>query len=455
MPRLKHKYAPLGPPALRIFETGRERLAEAKEIGFKNEPELRRPFDENFAVFFPGLERVKSECVLDDVRLDTLAFDKTSKTFVIIEYKRDATKRDIFAQGLSYYKQLQRHQADCVEFLSEKRGRTVMRKEIAWRKTRLIFVSAHFSKHQIRANWDDPPIELRQVRKYHHYLVVSKPDVSDDKRKKLKPDPLPSEYSEADWLDGKYGGQKPTPQLRDLYFALKKVLLDKFQLERIQQKRYANFKLASNLVCRLQFNRHKLQIIYSTTKKDLLPFNDFVKSPSPSIVKHKIGHHCSYLSTESDISRVIEYVGPVCEDTSSSDGSGDPTEHGKYSEADWLDGKYGGPKPTPQVRDLYFVLKNTLIDKFQLEHIQRKRWASFRLEGTEACSVVVQKFKLRLVYSTFKRDLLPPTDFIHDVSGVGKFGRGHYRSDIETKSDVLRAVQYVDLVCQDVSGSGV
>lgn len=444
----------MGPRALRLFETDGESLSEVKKIEFKNEPELRRPFDENFAVFFPGLELVRSECVLDDVRLDTLAFDKKAKAFVIIEYKRDATKRDIFAQGLSYYKQLQRHQADCVEFLSEKRGRTVMRKEIAWKKTRLIFVSAHFNKHQIRANWDDPPIDLRQVRRYPRYLVVSNPDVSDDKRKDPEPDPLTTDYSEAAWLDGEYGGQKPTPQLRDLYFAFKKVLLGQFQLEHVQQKRYANFKLEGNLVCRLQFNKYKLQIIYSTTNSDLLPLNDFIKSPSPSIIKHNIGHHCSYLSTESDITRVIEYVGRVRKDTSSSDPPDKPPpEHRDYSETAWLDGKYGGPKPALQVRDLYFALKKSLLNQFQLEHVQRKRWASFRLHGDEVCSVVLQKHKLRIVYSTFKRDLLPLNDFIHDVSGVGKFGRGHYRSDIVTASDISRAMEYVGLVYRDVSGS--
>lgn len=125
-----------------------------------------------------------------------------------------------------------------------------------------------------------------------------------------------------------------------------------------------------------------------------------------------------------------------------------------YSEADWLAGKYG-PKPLPHVRDLYFVLKNALITQFQLEHFQRKKWASFRLNGVEVCSVVLQKHKLRIVYSTFKKGLLPLNDFIDDVSEVGKLGRGNYRSDIETESDARRAVEYVARVCQDVSGSRV
>lgn len=436
---------------MRLFETGGESLSEAKEIGFKNEPELRRPFDENFAVFFPGLERVRSECVLDDVRLDTLAFDKKAKAFVIIEYKRDATKRDIFAQGLSYYKQLQRHQADCVEFLSEKRGRTVMRKEIAWKKTRLIFVSAHFSKHQIRANWDDPPIELRQVRKYPHYLVVSNPDASDDKRKDPEPEPSTTEYSEAAWLDGKYGGAKPTPQVRDLYFALKNDLIAKFQLDHVQQKRWASFRLTETQVCSVVLRKHKLQITYSTTKKDLLPPNDFINDVS-SVGRWGRGNYRSDLTTKSDISRAMNYVDLVYNDIH---GSGHTTRTtpkpspDACSEADWIKGKHG-PKPSPEIRDLYFALKKALLDEFQLEHFQYKRMASFRLvKGTQVCSVVFLQRALRITYATSKKDLLPPNDFIRDVSNKRNLGIGHYRSDITKESDLSMALECVGRVYRD------
>ena len=126
-----------------------------------------------------------------------------------------------------------------------------------------------------------------------------------------------------------------------------------------------------------------------------------------------------------------------------------PPDPPGYSEDAWLDES----NPLPQIRKLYYDLKEVLLHEFQLTHIQKKKWASFRLEGIEVCSVVCQKRKLRIVYSTSKQNLLPLNDFIHDVSNVGKLGNGHYRSDITTKTDISRSLEYIDRVCKDTSGS--
>ena len=441
---------------MRIFATGRGGLQEIRETNFKNEREIQRTVEKNLAAFFPGLEIVQSEWSIKDIRIDTLAFDNKAKAFVIIEYKKGKNS-GVIDQAIVYHKKLKQNQNDCVMALMETRsdGKLVRPKEIDWQKTRLILIGSSFTKRQIEASDSEDRLELYEIRKYPDHLTVARVGATDEPSVgPIVPNP---EHSEADWLDPKDRGAKPLPEIRDLYFTLKNALIDQFQLQLLQRKRWVSFRLEGTEVCSVVLRKHKLQITYSTVKKDLLPSSDFVKDVS-RVGRWGRGNYRSDISTELDVSRAIECVDLVRQDISGLGNIGNKsstTDPPAYSEADWLDGKYGGPKPTPQIRDLYFVLKSTLIDRFQLEHVQRKRWASFRLEGTEVCSVVVQKFKLRLVYSTFKRDLLPPTDFIHDVSGVGKFGRGHYRSDIETKSDVSHAMQYVALVRQDVSGSGV
>lgn len=431
-------------------------MKQVRKIKFKNEPELRRPFDENFAVFFPNLELVRHECELDDVRLDVLAFDKGAKSFVIIEYKLDATKSDIFAQGLSYHDKLQRHKADCIELLSEKKGRNVARSEIAWQKTRLIFVSAHFTKHQIRANSDKPPIDLLLVRKYPNYLVVSKPDVSDDESP--APPPPHLEYSEADWLAGKYG-PKPLPQTRDLYFVLKNALIAQFQLEHLQRKKWASFRLNGVEVCSVVLQKHKLRIVYSTFKKGLLPLNDFIDDVS-KVGKLGRGNYRSDIETESDARRAVEYVARVCQDVSGSRVDSEPPTKSRptapvYSETDWLEGKCGGPKITPHTRSLYNDLKRCLHRALTLDHVQKKKWASLRLkEGAEVCSIILHQRRLEIVYATSKKSLWPPNDFVADISHVGHHGKGDYRSYIETESDIQRVMKYVEIVYKDITGSG-
>ena len=441
---------------MRIFATGKGGLEEIRKINFRNEREIQRTVEDNLALFFPGLELVKSECTIQNTRIDTLAFDKEATAFVIIEYKT-AKRSDIYSQGRSYHNVLRKNKERCVWLLSKKKNEFIDLQDVDWQKTRLIFVMPSFTARQIEASDSEDllDIKLYEIRKYPDCLIMSRAGVTDDESDSgIIELSTPDTYSEADWLDGKYGGAKPTPQVRDLYFALKNNLVAKFQLEHVQQKRWASFRLSGTQVCSVVLRKHKLQITYSTTKKDLLPLNDFINDVS-GVGRWGRGNYRSDITTKSDISRAIKYVDLVYNDIP---GSGRTTRTtpkpapNAYSEADWLAGKYG-VKPLPEIRDLYFVLKTALIDKFQFVHVQRKLWASFRLEEGEVCSVVLQKSRLRIVYSTFKKDLLPLNDFINDVSGVGKLGRGNYRSDIKTESDISTAMQYVDIVYKDVSGA--
>ena len=58
-------------------------IIQIKEKPFKLEREIQRLFEHNLQTIM-NLELVKSECVIKDRRIDTLAFDPQSKSFVII-----------------------------------------------------------------------------------------------------------------------------------------------------------------------------------------------------------------------------------------------------------------------------------------------------------------------------------------------------------------------------------
>ena len=438
---------------MRIFATGKGGLEEIRKINFRNERDIQRTVEDNLALFFPSLELVKSECTIQNTRIDTLAFDKKAKAFVIIEYKT-AKRSDIYSQGRSYHNVLRRNKERCVWLLSKQKNKFIDLQDVDWQKTRLIFVMPSFTARQIEASDSEDllDIKLYEIHKYPNQLTMSRVGVADDESDPDPPEPSTSNtYSEADWLDGKYGGAKPAPQVRDLYFALKNDLVAKFQLDHVQQKRWASFRLSGTQVCSVVLRKHKLQITYSTTKKDLLPPNDFINDVS-SVGRWGRGNYRSDLTTKSDISRAIKYVDLVYNDIH---GSGRTTRTtpkpspDACSEADWIKGKHG-PKPSPEIRDLYFALKKALLDEFQLEHFQYKRMASFRLaKETQVCSVVFLQRALRITYATSKKDLLPPNDFIRDVSNKRNLGIGYYRSDITKESDLSMALECVGRVYRD------
>lgn len=75
-------------------------FSEIKEKPFKLERDIQRMFETNMSEIM-GLEMIKSEFTIKDRRIDTLAFDPQSKSFVIIEYKRERNS-SVIDQGFTY-----------------------------------------------------------------------------------------------------------------------------------------------------------------------------------------------------------------------------------------------------------------------------------------------------------------------------------------------------------------
>jgi hypothetical protein len=85
---------------VRIFSTKGAKLVVIVEEQFPLEREVQRSTEANLQELF-DLIPVKSEFELHGLRIDTLAFDKESDAFVIIEYKKDRNF-SVVDQGISY-----------------------------------------------------------------------------------------------------------------------------------------------------------------------------------------------------------------------------------------------------------------------------------------------------------------------------------------------------------------
>ncbi|MDQ7084389.1 MAG: hypothetical protein Q9M36_05435 [Sulfurovum sp.] len=83
-----------------LFEINKEKIHYIKEEKFKLEKDIQQLTEDNLSMIF-GLNFVKSEFSLNKFRIDSLAFDETSNSFVIIEYKRDKSF-SVVDQGYAY-----------------------------------------------------------------------------------------------------------------------------------------------------------------------------------------------------------------------------------------------------------------------------------------------------------------------------------------------------------------
>lgn len=153
-----------------LYLNQNNKLKEVEEKSFKLEREMQKVFEENLNTVM-GLELVKSECTIKNRRIDTLAFDKQSSAFIIIEYKRDKSL-SVVDQGFTYLSLMLENKADFIVEYNECLGGKLKREDVDWSQTRVAFVSTSFTDNQIQAtNFKDIAIELWEVKRYENNTI--------------------------------------------------------------------------------------------------------------------------------------------------------------------------------------------------------------------------------------------------------------------------------------------
>ena len=91
-------------------------------------------------------EYVKSEFSIGKFRLDTLAYDKETNSFIIIEYKKDKNF-SVIDQGYAYLSLMLNNKADFILEYNESQKNTLKRTDIDWSQSKVIFISQSFTTY--------------------------------------------------------------------------------------------------------------------------------------------------------------------------------------------------------------------------------------------------------------------------------------------------------------------
>lgn len=154
-----------------LFSIKGDKLKKIHRIDFRLEKDIQKITEKNIGTIF-GLDFVKSEFQLNDLRMDTLAFDKETKSFVILEYKK-SSNFSVIDQGYAYLALLLNNKADFILEYNESKDDSLGKKDVDWSQSRVIFVSPQFTKYQRQAiEFKDLPIELWEVTKYKNETVL-------------------------------------------------------------------------------------------------------------------------------------------------------------------------------------------------------------------------------------------------------------------------------------------
>lgn len=171
---------------MQIFKITKEVLTPVSEKEFNLEKDIQKVVEKNLPAIL-GLDFVASEVIVNNLRVDTLGFDKESNAFVIIEYKRDRNI-SVIDQGYAYLALLLNNKAEFILTFNENNKTKILKKnDVDWSQSRVIFVSSSFTTYQRKAiEFQDLPIELWEVRLYSNDTILFNKIIAPEKSESIK-----------------------------------------------------------------------------------------------------------------------------------------------------------------------------------------------------------------------------------------------------------------------------
>ena len=236
-----------------IYNIDNEKLTPIKHVKFKNERELQTLTEKNLEELF-DLKFVATEFQVDNLRIDTLAFNEETKSFVIIEYK-NIKNYSVIDQGYSYLSLLLNNKAEFVLKYNLVFNTSLSKDEFDFSQTSVMFISPSYTTYQLRSvEFSDIAFELWKVVKYSNGTVLfdkvndtnttaSIKQITNSDNKKQKVNKEIKKYTEEDTLNGK------SDDIKSLYYDLKEFILSNYDdIEINHWKYYFVFKVNNKIV---------------------------------------------------------------------------------------------------------------------------------------------------------------------------------------------------------------
>ena len=298
-----------------IFKIQNSNLIPIKEIPLALEKDLQKITENNLKTIF-GLDFVSSEFALHQFRIDTLAFDNETKSFVIIEYKRDRSL-SVVDQGYAYLALMLNNKADFILEYNEREKENLERKNIDWSQSRVLFLANSFTTYQQNAiNFKDLPIELWEVKKYDNGTILYnqlKPAESKESIKTISKNKTIENVSrEVKKYSVEDHFKKGWENSRDLFDDIRNKILEiDPRIEEKVNKYYIGYNIGTSRLCGITVYKSKLEIgLYKVNKEDL-------RDPEKKAVKvqwRKLGYgkQCSYIiKSKNDIDYALFLIKQV------------------------------------------------------------------------------------------------------------------------------------------------
>lgn len=154
-----------------IFKIEKNKLISIPEKKIDLEKDIQKLTEENLGTVL-GYKFIASELRVDNFRFDTLAWNPETKSFIIIEYKKDRNF-SIVDQGFSYLSLLvNKKEFFLIEYF-EHTKQNLRREDVDWSQSRVVFISPSFTQHQINSvNFKNMAFDLYEIKLFDNNTIL-------------------------------------------------------------------------------------------------------------------------------------------------------------------------------------------------------------------------------------------------------------------------------------------
>jgi len=292
-----------------LYNLKNKKLSRIDQKPFNLEKDIQNIVEKNLNQLF-GLEFISSEFTIKKFRIDTLSFDKSNKSFVIIEYKKGKSY-SVIDQGYSYLSTMLNHKSDFILEYNENTSSNLKRGDVDWTQSKVVFISPNFSTYQKESiNFRDLPIELREIKRFSNNSIIvnqikgdSTESVTTVSKGKGLIDKVSKEvkiYSEEDIVSF---GEK---EIQSVYYSLRSSILELQDLEVQPRKKYIGFVTSRN-ICSVFVQKKKIKLWISLKIGELNDYNNLMRDVS-HIGHHGIGNYEGFIDENTDLDYVMSLI---------------------------------------------------------------------------------------------------------------------------------------------------
>jgi len=289
-----------------IYKINQKSLNEVKKIDFKKEKTIQELIEKSLLEIFDFLF-IKSELVIGEFRLDTLAYNKDSNSFVILEYK-NTRNESIVDQGYSYLNTAIERKAELVLAYQKVMKETKTIEDFNWSETRIIFISTHLNNYQKSAINESMPIDLYEISLFEGGLILLtqiKPKNEQGNKEKaiiIKKIPQIDVYTLDNIL------QNVNNELLDLYKDIRDfaISLDSGIIEK-PTKNYIAYKLnLKKNIFSISFMKNQIEIVLNIRKNQME--NTYGLAEDVSNRRYSVAHWAIKVDTSTDFDQIEYYI---------------------------------------------------------------------------------------------------------------------------------------------------